>query len=263
MIELTPLEFPAVLPLLADVRQQVLPAAICQGINPGRVFVDRQPDPRTVLIWSSVGYYILAGDPARCDDFGDLRAALEEVLIPASQALGETGFILVPSTPAWKAHLPDLLPGREVIEIYRRPFRFDAARFAEHSGWRERIPAGLNLRAVDADLAERLNVRASWASVDDFLTHGLGFVLLDGEQIASACLSVLASRERLEMDVHTEEAYQRRGLASICACALIEACLRRGLTPNWECFWDNDPSSALAERLGFVPLPDYPVFFWE
>jgi hypothetical protein len=34
-------------------------------------------------------------------------------------------------------------------------------------------------------------------------------------------------------------------------------------TANWECFWDNGPSSALAGKLGFSPLQDYPVYYWE
>jgi len=61
MIELNPHEFKLVLPLLGGIKQKVLPNAICQCINPGRVFVDKSENPQTALLWSSVGYYILAG----------------------------------------------------------------------------------------------------------------------------------------------------------------------------------------------------------
>ena len=264
MIELQPIEFSHVTPLLSGIKQAVLPEAVCAGINPGRVFADRGEQPRTALIWTPVGYYFLAGDPAQAADIAGLSQVLTGTFVPASQASGESGFILITSAPAWKEHLPALLPGRQVIEIYRRPFAFDAGRFAAAVGeWRERIPAGFRLQRMDAALAEEAGALASWASLEDFLTHGIGFALLHGAEIASACLSVFASPSRVEIDVHTAEAYQRQGLACLTAAALIEACLQQGKQPNWECFWENEPSTALALKLGFSQLPDYPVYFWE
>ena len=263
MIELRVEQFSHALPLLANIQQKVLPYAVCQGINPGRVFVDQLPDPQLTLIWTPVGYYFLAGEPVQAMDLADISQVLTEIFVSASRASGETGFILVPSTPGWQEHLPKLLPGREVIEIYRRPFVFDAAVFAARGEWRAKIPQGFRLQAVDAALAEQIGVLASWTSIDDFLSNGMGFVLLDGEQIASTCTSVFASRERVEIDVHTTEAYQRRGFAQLAVSALIEACLQHGKQPNWECFWENEASTQLASKLGFKALPDYPVYFWE
>ena len=272
MLELNSLEFSSAQPLLAGIKQKVLPDAICQGINPGRIFVDRRENPQTALLWSPVGYYFLAGDPAQAKDLTEISQVLTKIFVPASQATGETGFILIPSDPNWKEHLPALLPGREVkvpaaqwsgIEIYRRPFAFDPAQFAAQSNWREHIPQGFRLQMVDATLAEKVGVRASWASIDAFLANGLGLALLDRDEIASTCISVFASRERLEIDVHTTEKYQRRGFARLTASAFIEECLRRSQQPNWECFWENEASTKLAGRLGFSAEPDYPVFFWE
>ncbi|RPH61055.1 MAG: GNAT family N-acetyltransferase, partial [Chloroflexi bacterium] len=181
----------------------------------------------------------------------------------ASQATGETGFILIPSQAGWKEHLPALLPGREVIEIYRRPFAFDPAQFAAQGNWRERLPQGFRLQTVDATLAGKVGVLSSWASIDNFLANGLGLALLDGDEIASVCISVFASRERLEIDVHTDEKYQRRGFAMLTASAFLEECLRRGRQPNWECFWENEASTALAGKLAFSAEPDYPVYYWD
>ena len=263
MLELTPPDFPLALPLLSRLPQAVLPHAVCQGINPGRVFVDDRTNPHIALVWTTVGYFLLAGDPGAAADLPALSHALTEVFIPTSQASGESGFILIPSEDGWKEHLPALLPGREVIEIYRRPFAFDRNKFAALGGWQSRIPAGFRLQALDAALAEQAGVLMSWASIEDFLAHGLGFALLEGDEVASLCSSVFASREKVEIDVHTGENYRRRGLATLTAAALIEACLQAGKQPNWECFWENEPSTALAQHLGFTPLPDYPVHYWE
>ena len=263
MVELSAADFAIALPLLAGIKQKVLPRAICEGFNPGRVFVDQQDNPQIALLWSPVGYYFLAGDPARARDLTEIQRTLTDIFVPASQATGETGFILIPSQPDWKEHLAALLPGREVIEIYRRPFAFDPVKFAAQTHWRERIPQAFRIQPLDAALAEQVGVLASWASVDDFLQNGLGFALLDGSEIASTCYSVFASRTHLEIDVHTDEKYQKRGFALLVASAFIEACLTRGLQPNWECFWENEASTALANKLAFSAEPDYPVWFWE
>jgi len=263
MIELTVTDFVRTLPLLAGINQKVLPHAICDGFNPGRVFVDQRENPQVALLWSPVGYYFLAGDPAQVGDLMDIHRTLTDIFVPASQVTGETGFIVIPSHLGWNEHRAVLLPGREVIEIYRRPFAFDPAQFAAQANWRERIPQGFRIQALDAALAEQVGVLSSWASMDAFLQNGLGFVLLDGDEIASACHSVFASRTHHEIDVHTAEKYQRRGFALLVASAFIEACLARGQQPNWECFWENDASTALAGKLGFSAEPDYPVWYWE
>lgn len=260
MLELAPPEYTLALPLFANFPQHVLPQAICQGHNPGRVFVDQQDAPRTALIGTTVGYFLLAGESAP-EQLPSLHQILHESLLPAAQAAGETGFILLPADESWKPHLPTLLPGCEVLEIYRRPFAFDAAQFAKHAPIQ--IPDGFQLLPVDAGLAERVGILGSWATVEDFLAHGLGVALVAGEEIASVCTSVFASRTRVELDIHTAEKYQRRGFATLTARAFIAACLERGLHPNWECFWENAPSIALAERVGFRALPDYPVYYWE
>ncbi len=263
MLELSKPEFERVLPLMPGVKQAVLPYAICEGINPGRVFVDRREDPGLAMIWSTVGYYILAGEPSESVDLAEVSRTLTDIFVPASRADGESGFILIPSPEAWKEYLPSLLPGRAPIEIYRRPFNFDAAHFAARADWRAHVSPGFRLQTLDAVLAEKVGVLVSWASVDDFLANGLGFALLDGNEIASACFSVLVSRQRVEIEVFTTENYRRRGLATLTASALIEACLQRSKQPNWECFWENEPSIALAGKLGFSSRPDYPVYYWE
>lgn len=263
MIELHASEFARITPLLEGVKQKVLPHAICQGYSPGRIFVDRRENPQLILIWSALGYYFIAGVPAFAHDWVEASRVLLETFVPASQAGGESSFILVPAQEAWKEHLPDLLPGREVIEIYRRPFQFDIAQFKRLGRWQDRLPAGFQLCIMDAALTERIGAPPGWSSPDAFLEHGLGVVLLAGDEIASLCTSVFASHEHMEIDIHTEEKYQRQGLAVLTASAFIEECLRLGKHPNWECFWENDASTSLAEKLGFHAEADYPVYYWE
>jgi RimJ/RimL family protein N-acetyltransferase len=125
------------------------------------------------------------------------------------------------------------------------------------------IPPGFQLQCIDESIAWKIGVTASWSSIEDFLSNGVGFALLDGEEIVATCISVFSSTEKVEMDVHTDEKFRRRGLADLICSAFIENCIQSGKIPNWECFWENEPSVNLAKKLGFVALNDYPVFYWE
>ena len=263
MIELHPSEFASIPPLLEGVKQKVLPHAICQGYSPGRVFVDRRENPQLILVWSALGYYFIAGVPALAHDWVESSRVLLEILVPASQVSGESSFILVPAQEGWKEHLPDLLPGRVVIEIYRRPFQFDIAQFKLLDRWPDGLPADFQLRVMDAALTKKIGTPLGWSSAEAFLEHGLGVVLLAGDEVASLCTSVFASQQAMEIDIHTAEKYQRQGLATLTASAFIEECLRLGKQPNWECFWDNEASTLLAEKLGFHAEADYPAYYWE
>ena len=259
MIELKSENYLNVLPLLKNIKQAVLPYAVCEGYNPGRIFVDDEQDPQTTMIWTPVGYYFLVlGQGQKLDEVANL---LTETFIPTSKAIGETGFILIAEFDNWKEKTSALLNNRDVIEIFRRPFKFHTERF--NANWREKIPAGFDLKRVDESLAEQAHILGSWKSLDDFMSHGIGYALMNGDKLASVCSSVFVSSTRVEIDVHTEEEYRRRGFASITASALIEECLRQGKQPNWECFWENEESTALALKLGFEQLADYPVCFWE
>ena len=263
MIELAQDDFFLVIPLLSGIGQRVLPHAVCEGINPGRVFVDQRDDPKLALIWTPVGYYFLCGDPTSCFEDNLFSDTITRIFIPASLETGENCLILITSSQTWKEHLSTLLPGREIIQIYRRPFEFDIKAFHSTGNWRAQIPESMHLVSMDAKLAEKTGVLASWATLDDFLAYGLGFALVKDEEIICTCTSVFANQKMLEIDVHTVEEHQRKGYATLTASALIEECVRRGKEPNWECFWDNELSASLANHLGFFALPDYPVFFWE
>jgi NAD-dependent DNA ligase len=117
MIELESENYLNVLPLLKNTKQAVLPYAVCEGYNPGRIFVDDEQDPQKTMIWTPVGYYFLVlGQGQKLDEVANL---LTETFIPASKAIGETGFILIAEFDNWKEKTSALLNNREVIEKLR------------------------------------------------------------------------------------------------------------------------------------------------
>jgi hypothetical protein len=262
MIELQKSDFSSVLPLLSSSKQEVLPFSIAQGINPGRIFIDQMEKPNIVLIWTTVGYYFLFGIPSE-KLIPQNSQLIEKVFVPASQESGETGFIIIPSTDEWKPFIPSILPGREVIEIFRSPHTFDRQKISTINSLKSEIPPGYVMQKMDSVLAEKIGVLASWSSIYDFLTHGSGFALLKDGQLVSYSYSVFSSSEAVEIDVHTTEKFRGSGLATLTCSTLIKDILINGKKPNWECFWENTPSLRLAEKLGFTAKNDYPVYFWE
>jgi GNAT superfamily N-acetyltransferase len=263
MFELDRARYTAVLPLLADAKQVVVPFAVCEGYQPGRVFADDCEHPASAWIWLPCGYLFLAGEPQERPPYPAATRLLVETLAPAWRAAGESGFVLVPFSAAWETALADILWDQPHERIYRRPFVLNLSRFAEHGDWAAHIPPGLVMCRVDETLAEHLGGMPTWASAGDFLARGIGYCLMAGDEIASACTTVFGAATRVEIDVHTAEPHRRQGLATMTAAALIEDCLRTGRQPNWECFWDNEASCALATRLGFEAQDDYPVVYWE
>jgi hypothetical protein len=153
MFELQPAQFPEVIPLLSNIKQAVLPLAVCEGVNPGRIFVDRPQNPTLALIWTGVGYYFLAGSPASQPNLAPISERLLNSLIPASREMGETGYILITS-PGWDAHLAALLPGRALIQIFRRTFTLDQAAFSALASRPVNLPPDFALVRMDEALAE-------------------------------------------------------------------------------------------------------------
>jgi len=236
--------------------------------HPGRVFIDDPQNPTSGFCWTPWGYFYLAGEVNNRAFVGELKTILNDQLLPVSQVLGQSGFILWPDSEAWETRLPDFLLQRSLTKIYRRTFEFDPATFYEGRYARPAPPHGFRLATIDAALLAQqpdlaAEIAAAWKTPEKYLQEGVGVCLLDGETLASACFSIFTARGKAEVSVSTAEPYCRRGFAILTAAAFIDACLKRGLQPNWECFRDNVPSLRLAENLGFKAQGDFPVYYWE
>ena len=115
------------------------------------------------------------------------------------------------------------------------------------------------MHEIDVALAERY---PAYEPSVEAQSKRFGVCLLQRDDIVSACTAVSVGGGQAEVDIHTEEAYRRRGYGYLTACAFIEQCLARGLTPGWACWPYRIASQALAEKLGFEVRPDVPAHYW-
>jgi len=268
MVELQQSQFPLAQPLFIGTEHFVIPQAVLAGHNPGRIFVDEVSHPTAAFLWTTCGFYFLTGDAHNGQFQQDLHDLLCDKLIPPLQERGENGFVLVPLDPSWDTGQDVILKGRQPVKIYRRLFNFDPERFATFQQKLGTLADGFTLHRLDSTQIVQLpelsgEINLTWGNPEAFVAHGRGFCLLHEGELVSACLSVFASEVADEISISTNEPHRRQGWGAVVAAAYIENCLAGGRYPNWECWWENEPSMKLAQKLGYTMSRDYPVWYWE
>jgi len=258
MHELQPYAFHRVANLFASLPYgPTIPNSVISGTGPGRVFVDSEIEPTAALVYNN-GACTLAGS-------ADSIAFGKAVCRWLSEYHGSDYFILYAFPDAWQELLDRELT-RGVKKRRRLDFDFLHTKSALHKDWESQIPGGYRLHRIDRTLMELMRDEvlpyssSYWRSAADFERHGVGFCLIHRDSIASVCYTCFAWNDHHDIDIMTIENHRGKGLALVAACAFINHCLRLGLTPNWDCWTDNQASVALAARLGFVPRVEVTVY---
>lgn len=269
MIELEPDQFPSVMHLFRQPRPCIPPLAVAQGRNPGRVFVDRLARSSVALVWTPCGFMFLAGSPRGVRLLRSMRRLIGQILIPAIRDLGEVGIVLYPLSTLRDWQVRALLAPRSPMKVYRRGFGFHPESFRSMARNLGSLPPGFRLQRVDASVIGPSDgdlpgtIRQCWGTRERFLRHGFGYAVMHGEHVASFCAAAFVADEGVAIGVDTAAPYRRRGFGTLVCHAFVEHCLSRGILPDWECFWDNQASDALARKLGFQATEDRTVHYWE
>lgn len=259
-VELQPDEFARVLPLYREAGVCFpLISAVIQGGQRGQVFADRRELPSSALVVTDFGFMFLAG----AEQNAPFDASLSR-LFANGDAL-KPSYLMWYSPPAgWQRRLDEF--GSEVVRRRER-VRFEFRE--ERAGWLAEpveCPDGFELKHASAELlpeAEKLGLKLDsrfWASAAEFVEHGLGVFLMRGDEVVSLCYAAAVADGLAEVDVATAPEFRERGLAGVVAKQFAKECLRRGVTPTWDCFEYNAGSMKLAEKLGFVETRRYPFY---
>jgi RimJ/RimL family protein N-acetyltransferase len=135
------------------------------------------------------------------------------------------------------------------------------------------LPHDIVLRPVDqallaeTGLSHRDELQAEMCSeresVKAFLGDSFGVCLVRGSEIVGWCLSEYNRPGRCEVGIEVREPYQRRGLGTLLASALVERALAAGIEQiGWHCWARNTASGATARAAGFEWVRNYTVRFW-
>lgn len=216
----------------------------------GRAWVDDPANPSVGLV--HIDFWLVGGDP--------IAPLADDALRIVPQ-----GAIVTDGSQAWPAMVRSQLAGR-IVERTRTGFATpppDAWDRERLQAMATRLPDGFSIRKIDrSNLASFLVVAedfaSNWRDLDAYLERGIGFGVFDATHCVAGCSSFTLAGGKLEIEIDTDPAYRRLGLARAVAAHMILHCLDNGIEPCWDAH--NPESAALAQQLGFTNPYPYTVF---
>ncbi len=171
---------------------------------------------------------------------------------------------VTPETDAWRGFLETEYAGRirriRFVELSAEDL--DPGQLDELA---QALPPGFTVARIDAELAEALIrdlgkqwLLSSYASMDDFLARGIGYVVLHNGRVVGSAASAVSSSRAIDIDIEVAPAHRRRGLGAAVGAALALECVQRGIEPLW--LASNDISVRLAQKLGYLVKGEYETF---
>jgi hypothetical protein len=242
--------------------------AIIEGNNPGWVFVDDLCTPGTALVWAQgvQGFY-LVGDASSALFLEELDAFTDQVLRPRLRNLGVAWFE-ISGDENWDAGIEDVFGERDLESSQQWVYTLKPSAYKCVT----QLQAVSECQLLTVERCLLVDLPASskeflfsklipfWGSVDTFLDTGLGYVLVDGGEIASLCFSGFVADDIHVMDIETEVSHRRKGYAEAVAGAFVAECVEKHFRPHWDCMAENTASARLAEKLGLTRSHVYTLY---
>lgn len=266
MEALRPAQFAALLPMLQQVPiNHLFARSVLEHKVDGRVWVHRDATGALALVWVAhpYGMSLLFGDAAHASPAALQTMLRERATRSADEWLQCSPPPLADALVAALGLAPtpsNATPGGDAPQLFTRSnFRFDAARYAQaRAGFCARHP----VVETDAALFQGINFsvapRRFWRDAAQFQREGAGYCSIAGGQVAACAFASFVYDDQLEIGIETHPDHRHQGHALTAAIALIDHCLRMGLTPVWSCRKQNTDSWQLAQKLGFVTSVDLP-----
>ena len=235
-------------------RHDTLIRSCLEGFQ-GSIWADSAENPQT-LAMISCDFTFLAGTPSQA-----VFSAF-----PWQETDGYT--IFMPPDAEWESLINAVYPDTKPWERFSIRYEPDALDKAHLERIVRTLPEGYTLRKIDGELY-RATFQQAWSR--DFCSHfadfaefdrlACGFCILHDGKIVSGCSAYARYADGIELEVDTDPAYFRRGLAKVCAAAMMLACLERGLYPSWDA--SGMISVQLAEALGYHRQAPYRCYWLD
>ena len=219
-----------------------------------KLFVDTESNPNTFLLLYPYHAFIV-GDP----DNSVVHEMLDMIPEETQMHLNAEKWL-----PKLKEHqFPGTLLNKRRFKLSHQYLNLeDIARL------KKPLPNGYSIERVDRETALRLppilNVHISpfFGDIDSYLEKGIGFCVKHGDAPISMAGSCIPYTKKLEVQIATIDSpdYRRKGFGTHTAIALLEYCLTNDIEPHWDA--TNEPSSIMAEKLGYSNPEPYYVYKW-
>ena len=259
--------------LFTALAYQLATQAVLAGNAEGMVWVDALSNPTLALM--KVGHRLyLAGDSRHArNGIDQLYESLFNQLLPEAKEHGSDGYLLYYSDSGWENVLQaTIFAGRTVYPGRRNYYELSLPGSMWQPPYTPVLPHGLSLKVVDEGLMEETRLvhydalveemQSERESVADFMSRSFGTVIVGESAILGWCLSEYNLGERCEIGIATDEAYRRRGLATLEAIHMIRQGIEKGIRRfGWHCWLRNEGSNATARRLGFEHINEHGSYF--
>jgi GNAT superfamily N-acetyltransferase len=242
--------------------------AVIEGNNPGWVFADDLNTPRAALVWAQgiKGFY-LVGDANRAVFLQELDVYIDQVLKPRLHNLGVAWFE-ISGDENWNPVIESVFEKRNLESSQQWVYTLTPTK--HEPVMQLEVVDGCELLRVNQRLLADLSAVNKeflfskliqfWGSADTFLDTGLGYALVDREEIASLCCSGFVAGNTHVIDIETEVSHRRKGYAEIVARAFVAECTEKCLRLHWDCMAENTASARLAEKIGFTQSHVYTLY---
>lgn len=253
MIELTKEETPMIFSLCKG-RQYIINMASTEGIRE-RIWADQKVNPSYAVILAA-DYAFLLGSMEEPENTDVLRSVL----------LNCKRKIIVTEEKSWisiiSRYYPDTFKRFSRYAFKQDPTAFQKEQLKEYI---QIVKPNLQIVQIDESLYYKVledpfmaDCCSNFSSLEDFMEHGLGFVIIKDDRIITGASSYSYDEGIIDITIGTHLEYRRKGLALACAAKLILECLNRNIYPSWNAA--NLESVALAQKLGYQLESEYEVY---
>jgi hypothetical protein len=222
----------------------------------GEAYADRLPNPRLAVIIS--GEYCFFGGPADSEDakqtaenIFDYIEGDSSVAIYASDNLG------------WRDLLLSIGKNNPVevarYGIVQKDYDFDREKL---KAIMDSIPEAFECKPFDEKIYDEAMSQAwsrefceTFTSAKDYLEKGFGFGVIYNGQLVAGASTMTVYDGGVEVQIATKDEFQRKGLAMVCAAALLLECMNRKIRPCWDAA--TLVSKHMALKLGYEYRGEY------
>lgn len=241
--------------------------ALLLGYYPCWIFTDNTSDISTALIYSkSLQGFYLVGDESNDEFINLLPVTLNEVIIPRLKKKHVDCFEFSCSHQGWISVFARIFKNIEIGISLQNIYSFCQREKGDED---VELSDTFGVFKIDHDLlAKKINnidflyskINLFWNSVELFLDNGIGFCLVDSNEIVSICISGFVYNDKHCVDIETLPHQRNKGYASMLVKRYLKELNTRNLIPSWECMDKNIISKHLAEKHGFCLKEQYKLY---
>lgn len=253
--------------------------AVLESKAPGRVFVDKIDDPKTFFIVHPYGMSLLFGDTEN----EPFNTTLSDYMLNKNHDRFKQEWVQV-YPEKWNEKLREILNDKiiDYSELENKYSQTELDMLIEKSRkshviqWRRinfkykalnralELQTEYNISLIGSDIYDRIEgsvvPKYFWNSKDQFLSDGIGYALMKGNDIVSIAFSSYIVENQLEIGVETSKGYREMGLGKYACEAMLTYCKKNNYIPIWACRKENVGSYKLAKSLGFEECATLPYY---